>query len=239
MIPRTIHYCWFGGGALPALAARCLASWSEQMPDYEIKCWNEENFDVFSIPYTREAYRLGMYAYVSDYARLWILYHHGGIYLDTDVELLRSLDDLSAQGAFLGQEQPEDPNDTGLHCALGLGVGCEAGHPFIGRLLEHYKHIHFVSWTGRQGDTIVNITRRLLADEPIEELDGGLKRCAGFTIYPWPYLCPLNYFTGQLEVRPETHAIHHYAASWVTDHQRESLAAKLRRRLRGVLARIT
>lgn len=238
MIPRTIHYCWFGGGALPALAARCLASWREQMPDYEIKCWNEENFDVFSIPYTREAYRLGLYAYVSDYARLWVLYHHGGIYLDTDVELLRPLDDLIAGGDFMGEQQPEDPNDHGLHCAMGLGVGCEAGHRFIGRLLEHYRTLHFVSLTGRQGDTIVGITRRLLADEPVEELDGGLKRCAGFTIYPWPYLCPLNYFTGQLEVRDETHAIHHYAASWVTDRQQEAFLHKALRRLRGVIARM-
>lgn len=238
MIPRTIHYCWFGGGALPSLAVRCLASWREQMPGYEIKCWNEENFDVFSIPYTREAYRLRLYAYVSDYARLWILYHHGGIYLDTDVELLRPLDDLLAGGAFMGQEQPDNLNDTNLHCALGLGVGCEAGHPFIGRLLEHYRKLHFVSLTGRQGDTIVDITRRLLAEEPIEELDEGIVRCAGFTIYPWPYLCPLNYFTGQMDIRPETHAIHHYAASWVTDLDRETVFAKVRRRMRGILARI-
>ena len=99
MIPRTIHYCWFGGSALPELAVRCFASWHEQMPDWEVKRWDESNFDVQSVPYTREAYRLGQYAYVSDYARLWVLYHHGGIYLDTDVELLRPLDDLVAQGA--------------------------------------------------------------------------------------------------------------------------------------------
>ncbi len=237
MIPRTIHYCWFGGSALPELAVRCLASWREQMPDWELKRWDESNFDVQSVPYTREAYRLGQYAYVSDYARLWVLYHHGGIYLDTDVELLRPLDDLVAQGAFMGQEQPERPDDNSLHCAMGLGIGCEAGHPFIGRMLEHYRTLHFVSRTGRQGDTIVDITRQLLTDQTVEPLDHGVLRCAGFTIYPWQYLCPLNYFTGQLEVQPETHAIHHYAASWVDNRERESLLHKLRRRLHGAWVR--
>ena len=239
MIPRTIHYCWFGGGALPELAVRCLASWGEQMPDWEVRRWDETNFDVQHAAYAREAYRLRQYAYASDYARLWVLYHHGGIYLDTDVELLRPLDDLAAQGAFMGQEQAECPNEERLHCAMGLGVGCEAGHPFIGRMLEHYRTLHFVSRTGRQGDTIVDITRRLLAKEPVESLAGGVLRCAGFTIYPWQYLCPLNYFTGQLDVQPETYAIHHYAASWVGDRQHESFFKKVRRRLRGARARWT
>lgn len=237
MIPRIIHYCWFGGKPLPELAQRCLASWREHMPHCEIVRWHEDNFDVNQCAYTREAYRLGQYAYVSDYARLWVLYHHGGIYLDTDVELLRPLDDMLERGSFMGQEQPERIDDGLMHCAMGLGMACDAGNALVGRMLEHYEHMHFVSLTGKQGDTIVDITRHLLASEPVEELNDGLLRCAGFTIYPWQYLCPLNYFTGQLDIRPETHAIHHYAASWVENRDRESLLHKVRRRLHGACLR--
>lgn len=237
MIPRVIHYCWFGRKPLPKLAQWCIASWRKRMPDCEIVRWDEDNFDVHSVPYTAEAYRLGLYAYVSDYARLWILHHHGGIYLDTDVELLRPLDDMLEQGPFMGQEQPERPDGDTLHCAMGLGVACEPGHPFIARLLDHYSHTHFVSWTGRQGDTIVDITRRMLASEPVERLDDGIVRVAGFTVYPWPWLCPMNYFTGQMDIRPEAHALHHYAASWVVSRAQQPLHRRLSRRLKALIVR--
>ena len=237
MIPRVIHYCWFGGKPLPELAVRCIASWREHMPGCEIKQWDEDNFDVYSVPYTAEAYRLGQYAYVSDYARLWILSHHGGIYLDTDVELLRPLDDMLEQGPFMGQEQPEHRDDAVMHCAMGLGMACEPGHPFIARMLKHYQHTHFVSLTGRQGDTIVDITRRLMADDPVEPVADGIVRCAGFTIYPWQWLCPVNYFTGQVTITPLTHAIHHYAASWVGDLPNQSILQRIQRRLRAAWIR--
>lgn len=238
MIPRVIHYCWFGGKPLPEMAQWCLASWRKRMPDYEIVRWDEDNFDVYSVPYTAEAYRLGLYAFVSDYARLWILHHHGGIYLDTDVELLRPLDDMLARGPFMGQEQVIYPDGVTIYCAMGLGVACQAGHPFITRMLDHYRHTHFVSWTGRQGDTIVDITRRMLASEPIERLEDGIVRVAGFTVYPWPWLCPMNYFTGLMDIRPEAHAFHHYASSWVRDYSHQPLLQKLRRRLRASLTRV-
>lgn len=222
---------------MPELAQRCIYSWRKHMEDCEIKCWDENNFDVYAIPYTTQAYRLGKYAFVSDYARLWILYHHGGIYLDTDVELLRPLDDLMEDGAFMGQEQVEQGSTSPMHCAMGLGMACEPHHPFIGKMLRHYRLMHFVTRLGRQADTIVDITNRLLADEPVEEMDGGVLRCAGFNIYSWPYLCPLNYFTGELTLCEQTHAIHHYAASWVDDLDRETLVQKLCRRLRAAYVR--
>lgn len=104
MIPKIIHYCWFGRGPLPELAQKCIASWKKYLPDYEIKEWNEDNFDVNIIPYTAEAYAEKKYAFVSDYARFWVLYKYGGIYFDTDVEVIRPLDDIIAKGNFMGCE---------------------------------------------------------------------------------------------------------------------------------------
>ena len=101
MIPKIIHYCWFGRKPLPPLAVKCIESWKKYLPDYTIKEWNEDNFDINIVPYTREAYEVGKYAFVSDYARFYILYHHGGLYFDTDVEVIRPMDDLVGRGAFL------------------------------------------------------------------------------------------------------------------------------------------
>ena len=102
MIPHVIHYCWFGGKPLPKLAVDCIASWRKYLPGYEIKEWNESNFDVNIIPYTSEAYAARKYAFVSDYARFWILYHYGGVYFDTDVEVIQPLAPLLEKGAFMG-----------------------------------------------------------------------------------------------------------------------------------------
>ena len=104
MIPKTIHYCWFGRGELTQLAKKCIASWRQFFPDYEIKEWNEDNFDVNCIPYTADAYMAGKYAFVSDYARFWVLYHLGGVYFDTDVEVIKSMDDVLEKGPFMGFE---------------------------------------------------------------------------------------------------------------------------------------
>lgn len=103
-IPKVIHYCWFGGNPLPSLAEKCIASWRKYLPDYEIKRWDESNFDVNIIPYTKQAYEAKKYAFVSDYARFWILYNYGGLYFDTDVEVIRSMDDIIAAGPFMGCE---------------------------------------------------------------------------------------------------------------------------------------
>ena len=108
MIPKVIHYCWFGRNSLPPLAVKCLESWKRFFPDYEIKEWNEDNFDVNIISYTAEAYRVKKYAFVSDYARFWILYHYGGLYFDTDVEVIKSMDDIIAKGSFMGCEKDAD-----------------------------------------------------------------------------------------------------------------------------------
>lgn len=235
-IPRVIHYCWFGRNPLPEDALRCIDSWRRHMPDCEIREWNEENFNVYMLPYTAEAYRLGKYAFVSDVARLWILYHHGGIYFDTDVEVVAPLDDILQRGAFMAQEAP-DPSSgkTTADVALGLGMACEAGSPLVGELLNAYRGKHLVSWCGRLGDAIVaTIAPIIESHKPVKE--GEVWQCEEFTIYPPEVFCPLNYFTGAMDITPETRTIHHYKASWV--YKEHSIAAKLKRRLRGIAARL-
>ncbi len=130
-IPKIIHYCWFGGNPLPQMAQRCIDSWKKYLPDYEIKQWDETNFDVNIIPYTRQAYEAKKYAFVSDYARFLILYQYGGLYFDTDVEVIKPLDDIVAKGPFMGCQDKYTPRGDvySLHVAPGLGLGVYAGHP--------------------------------------------------------------------------------------------------------------
>ena len=145
MIPKTIHYCWFGGKDLPEDAQKCIASWRKFLPDYEIKEWNEQNFDVNSIPYTAEAYRAGKYAFVSDYARMLILYQHGGLYFDTDVEVIKPLDDIVTRGPFMGYEIEPDGNQTETTATNpGLAIGAEPGMDIymnLGVKLQKIIHI--------------------------------------------------------------------------------------------------
>ena len=142
MIPKVIHYCWFGRNPLPSLAIKCIESWRKYLPDYEIKEWNEDNFDVNIIPYTQEAYQVGKYAFVSDYARFWILYKYGGLYFDTDVEVIKPMDDIIARGPFMGCEK--DVSDTSVaSVAPGLGLGVNPGRgPWVeprgGRYKENF-----------------------------------------------------------------------------------------------------
>ncbi|MBQ8047207.1 MAG: glycosyl transferase [Prevotella sp.] len=221
MIPKTIHYCWFGRNPLPRSAERCIASWRKFFPDYEIKEWNEDNFDVNIIPYTRQAYEAKKYAFVSDYARFWILYHYGGLYFDTDVEVIKPFDDILAKGAFMGVEAGavvrHDDEQT-LAVAPGLGLGVNPGLGLYKELLDYYDDLNFVDGSGRQiGGTIVTHTTRVLhryglpneVSEPVE--------VAGVWIYPSDYFCPMDSTTGITVVTPRTVSIHHYDCSWM-DH---------------------
>ena len=148
MIPKVIHYCWFGRNTLPPLAVKCIESWKKYFPDYEIKEWNEENFNVNIIPYTKEAYEMKKYAFVSDYARFWILYHYGGLYFDTDVEVIRPMDDIIDKGPFMGCEKNIDNNgETILAVAPGLGLGANPGLGLYSELLQLYSTFHRGEWS--------------------------------------------------------------------------------------------
>lgn len=155
MIPQTIHYCWFGGAQLPPLAKKCINSWKNFFPNYEIKQWNESNFNVDIIPYTREAYKAKKYAFVSDFARFYILYYYGGIYLDVDVEVINYFEDIIKKGSFIGCENIADKSPLCIN--PGLGIGCEAGNQMCLDMLNLYKTLHF---TNSAPQTIVHYTSK-------------------------------------------------------------------------------
>ena len=236
-IPKIIHYCWFGGNPLPDMAKKCIASWRKFLPDYEIKEWNEQNFDVNISLYTTEAYRLKRYAYVSDYARFWILYHYGGIYFDTDVEVIRPIDDIVARGTFMGFEvQPDLPSDNPHgRMAAGLGMGVPKGHPFFAQMIDHYNHIHYVKWNGKTTGIVIHHTSKYLDYENKKVLDGGIVSVSGLLIYPPEYFCPYNYFTKEMNITENTRTIHHYMSSWKNTQSRWK---KLWLRIRYVYVRI-
>ena len=153
MIPKVIHYCWFGKGELPTLAKKCIASWKHYMPTYEIKEWNENNFDVNMIRYTKEAYKNKKYAFVSDFARFYILREYGGVYLDVDVEIIKPLDDLLDNNeAILGCERIGQVN-PGLICASVSNT------EFLIDMVEIYKKLQFINDNGSLNlTTIVEYT---------------------------------------------------------------------------------
>ena len=236
-VPKVIHYCWFGNKPLPELAQKCIASWHRFLPDYEIREWNESSFNVYKNAYTAEAYRLKAYAHLSDYARFWILYHFGGVYFDTDVEVIRPLDDIIARGSFMGfecQEGNVHDNPNG-NVNPGLGMAAVKGHPFIARVLEHYDHSHFARWNGfNTGNITIHVTR-LLDYAHMERLSDGVVNVSGFNIYPIEYFCPLNYYTQQKQITGNTRTIHHYMASW---KKKVTRWQNIRKRTKYILIRI-
>ena len=216
MIPKVIHYCWFGGKPLPELAQKCIASWRKYLPDYEIKEWNESNFDVHIIPYTKEAYAASKFAFVSDYARFWILYNYGGVYFDTDVEIIKDLRTILDKGAFMGCEKEIQVNNKSITVAPGLGLAVEEGHPIYKDLLNLYSQLHFSTENMK---TIVEYTTELLQEKGLQNINEEQK-IEGIMVYPKAYFNPYNFDTGRFEIKPETYSIHHYAASWTTKKNR-------------------
>ena len=214
MIPKIIHYCWFGGKPLPEDAQRCIASWRQFMPDYTIKEWNESNFDVRCNTYCAQAYDAKKYAFVSDYARLWILYKEGGIYFDTDVEVIKPLDDIIAHGAFIGCEISPTQIQKLITVNPGLGIATEAGHPIYKELIERYNIRTFILPNGEMDlKTIVTETTEVLQAHGLQCLNE-IQTIEGITIYPKDYFCPID-TDGKMEITEHTHTIHHFAQSWL------------------------
>ena len=212
MIPKVIHYCWFGRNPLPSLAIRCIDSWKKFLPGYEIKEWNEDNFDVNIIPYTAEAYQAKKYAFVSDYARFWILYRYGGLYFDTDVEVIRPIDDIIERGSFMGCEMDAQPGMKTISVAPGLGLGVVSGLGLYKKILEYYHPLHFDPMNITI--TIVGHTTQVLRDMGLQDKKG-IQQVAGVWIYPSEYFNPTNIVTHRLHITSNTRTIYHYAASWM------------------------
>lgn len=208
MIPKIIHYCWFGRGELPAQARMCLESWKKYLPEYELKEWNEDVFDVSQNQYVREAYENRKFAFVTDYVRLFALYHEGGVYMDTDVEVLGSFDRFLNHHAFSGFET--DGNvPTGMMAA-------EKGSVWIKDLLDQYSGRKFVLDDGSL-DLTTNTTvitnymleKGLLLNNMYQDFPG---LC---TMYPSDFFCPKDHRTGVIHCTSNTVCIHHFAGSWI------------------------
>lgn len=204
MIPKVINYCWFGENKLPESAEKCIESWRKYCPNYEIKEWNETNFDLKCCSYVEEAYSAKKWAFVSDYARFWIIYNYGGVYFDTDVELIKPIDDIVKTGPFMGCE-------TENECNPGLGIGSPAGMKFYKEILSFYESIHFKN--DGNIETVVDYTSKLLKSHGWE-CNGSIENVEGINIYPKEYFCPMNYLTGKINISGNTRSIHHYTASW-------------------------
>ena len=207
MIPKVIHYCWFGGNPLKPLALECIESWKKFCPDYEIKQWNESNFDVNCIPYTREAYAAKKWAFVSDYARLWALVNFGGIYMDTDCELVKPIDTFLHLESMSGFESA-----TGIPTAI---MGSRPQHPLFVELLGRYHKRRFVKADGSFDLTtnVAEITETCLAHGLV--LNNQKQTICGFTLFPRDWFCPKCPISHKMVAFSEnTHAIHHFDASW-------------------------
>ncbi|MDR0473287.1 MAG: glycosyl transferase [Treponema sp.] len=208
MIPKIIHYCWFGGNPLSELAQKCIASWKKYFPDYEIREWNELNYDINKIPYTNEAYNARKYAFVSDYARFDILYQYGGIYFDVDVEVIKPFDDILKDGGFMGFELTKT-----------LGIGCNAGLGIVYQILEFYATLHFVNHDGSYNThTVVEYVTTILKKYGLK-MENTIQQFDGFFVYPTEYFCPKDYGTGILNITKYTYTIHHFAGSWLENPQ--------------------
>ena len=209
MIPSIIHYCWFGGRPLPPSALRCIASWKKWLPNCEIREWNEQNFDVNAHPYTREAYAAGKFAYVSDFARYKILEEHGGMYFDTDVEVITSLEDLLEKGAFMGIEQ-----GTPISVNPGLGAGCPPQHPFFKEMCRYFESLSFYNPEGKPtaGFVVPGTTKHLLQHGFKRE--NRYQEVAGVSIYPADYFDPMDNATGKIKLSINTRTIHRSGRTW-------------------------
>lgn len=212
-IPKIIHYCWFGGNSYPDLMVKCLESWKKYCPDYEIKQWNESNFDVSCNVYVRQAYEAQRWAFVTDYVRLHALYTQGGIYMDTDVEVVRQLDDFLSEEGFSGFENARNV-PTGL-------MASEQGHPFIGELLREYEHRTFLRMDGSQdcNTNVESITAAALRHGLKQ--DGSKQTVFKFTFYPTDFFCPIDFQTKRFNPTSNTYAIHHFNGSWLTKDERK------------------
>lgn len=217
MIPKIIHYCWFGHGEMSEKAKMCVDSWKKYCPEYEIKEWNEKNFDLNACAYIKEAYDAKKWAFVSDYARFEILYKYGGVYFDTDVEVIKPLDKIIEKGSFMGfQPGKKTMREIKYEVNPGLGVASVPKLPLFKEILDYYHSIHFTTEDGGQNfETIVDYTTKILKKHGMKNKDT-IQKVADIILYPPDFFCPLDFNTGILNITDNTYSIHHFLASWFT-----------------------
>ena len=221
-IPKVIHYCWFGGNPLSELAQKCIASWRKYCPDYEIIEWNENNFDINCCDYAREAYEAKKWAFVSDVARVYALVNYGGIYMDTDVEIVKPLEDLLKYEAVSGIQ-------SNNRIATNF-MACEKCHPIFKEFLHEYDNIHFLQPDGKYDLTtnVSKITKICLKYGFVH------KDCEqnihGLMLFPSDYFCAMDMESREIKITENTYAIHYLDASWKSDTERNAIKFAARHR---------
>jgi len=210
LIPKTIHYCWFSGNPIPKELQKCIDTWKRFCPDYEIIRWDESNYDIHKSLYMEQAYAHKKWGFVSDYARLDILYQYGGIYLDTDVELIRNLDELLYQPAFCGVEKWGNINSGG--CVAG-----QAGNSVIKEILSSRKNIRFTNEDGTLNlttcgyyETRVFVKLGLQLNGTTQVIGNGM-----MSVYSPDFFHPFDYISGETHITENTYSIHHFSGSWL------------------------
>ncbi len=218
-IPKVIYYCWFGKGKMTHLSEKCMESWKKYCPDYKIVCVNEENFDINQNKYVKEAYDAGKWAFVSDFARLKVLYDNGGVYFDTDVELIKPIDKLIEEKGFMGFD------DNGI-ISTGLGFACEKGNKLIEALLRDYDEIPFVLPDGTYDLTPCPERNTKTMQRLGMDISKQNQIFMGVQMLPEDYLCPMKYYTGKKIITKNTYSIHHFCASWISPTAKRTLLLK-------------
>ena len=219
MIPKTIHYCWFGRNPKPKLAEKCIKSWKKYCPGYEIIEWNEDNFDIASAPlYVRQAYEAKKWAFVTDYVRLWALVNYGGIYMDTDVEVIKPLDRFLSHQAFSGFEDDS-------HIPTGI-MASEKDFPLFVEFLQYYDNAAFYNADGTISyiTNVTVITNYCVAKGLIQ--NNTFQTIEGFALYPKEVFCPVSYQTGFLEKTKNAVTIHWFSGSWKSEADKKKRVAQ-------------
>ena len=217
MIPKIIHYCWFGGNPLSELAQKCIASWKKYCPDYELMFWNESNFDINTVSFTDQVAKTKKWGFIVDYIRAYVVYHYGGIYLDTDVELLKPFDDSILQNkCFSGFEDDKYVNPGNIFAGEKCCIIAK-------ELMDFYASHNFIKKNGELDLTTspkiftnILIKHGLTQNNTFQELEV-------FTAYPSDYFCPKSFRTGKISITKNTYSIHHYDGSWLSEKEKIKL----------------
>lgn len=221
MIPKIIHYGWFGGKSMPELANSCMESWKKHCKGYEIIEWNEQNFDVNMARYSKEAAQVGKWAFVADVLRFYTIYTYGGIYLDVDIELLKPFDELLNAGMFIGFESDKFINS-------GQGFGAVQHHPLVKKMLDIYTELPFINSDGTLNLTpSPKYTSKIMSNEGFV-LNNTRQSISDIELYPKDYFCPKDWITCELEVTSNTYSIHHFLASWWTEEEKRKHEANIK-----------
>ena len=204
-IPKVIHYCWFGGNPLPELVRNCIKSWKKYCPDYEIVEWNESNFDIHSNLFVEQAYQAKKWAFVADYVRLYALYHCGGVYMDSDVEILQPIDRFLTDSAFNGFETKDSP--------VTAVMGCVKGHKLFGELLDYYRDRPFIVDGKYDMTPNTKIITGMMVERGIK-LNGKQQTVCDCVFYPEIVFCPNNIRRIFYRYSKRSYAVHHILGSW-------------------------